>query len=284
MTLKPIQLPDRRPGVQARGRHIGARFGVQAADGRAEITIYDEIGYFGVSASAVRRTLDGIDAKEILVRINSPGGDVFDGIAIYNDLLAHPAKVSVEVTGIAASAASIIAMAGDTIGMGENTFLMIHNAWGLAIGNKADMRAFADVLDRIDGALAQTYATRTGQDVADIAKMMDEETWMGAAEAVDKGFATAVLAADPNAKALFDLSVFAHVPGALKGGMERDLRSLGYSQTEAKAAVTKGFEALPQRDVVAAEHQRDVDDLASIAASGMLMAKFHMATRDYRRA
>lgn len=161
------------------------------------ISIYDVIGEDvwtggGVTAKRISAALRSIGQNEVTVKINSPGGDMFEGIAIYNLLRAHPAKVTVDVLGWAASAASIIAMAGDEIRMGLGTFMMVHNAWGMVIGNRHDMRETADLFDGFDSAIAGIYEARTGMKRADIEKLMDAETFMGPSEAVTNGFADAV--------------------------------------------------------------------------------------------
>jgi ATP-dependent protease ClpP protease subunit len=161
------------------------------------ITMFDVIGEdwwtgAGVTAKRVSAALRSIGDKDVTVKINSPGGDMFEGIAIYNLLRSHPAKVTVEVLGWAASAASIIAMAGDEIRMGLGTFMMVHNAWGVVIGNRHDMRDAADLFDGFDSAIADIYEARTGMKRADIEKLMDAETFMGPSEAVKNGFADVV--------------------------------------------------------------------------------------------
>ncbi|MBM9968481.1 Clp protease ClpP, partial [Pseudomonas aeruginosa] len=115
------------------------------------------------------------------------------GLAIYNLLREHKGKVSVNIIGLAASAASFIAMAGDEIRIGRAAFLMIHNAWLIAMGNRNDLREIADWLEPFDMTLADIYAQRTGIDIDDIVKQMDAETWIGGREAVDKGWADAFL-------------------------------------------------------------------------------------------
>lgn len=171
------------------------------------ITIYDMIGEDwwtggGFTESRMAAALRKIGNQAVTVNINSPGGDMFAGIAMYNMLVAHPAKVTVNVMGMAASAASIIAMAGDTIAMGTGSFLMIHNAWGMVIGNKAEMRAAADVFEGFDGALASIYHARTGVSLDEITALMDAETWLAAEDAVAQGFADTTTASDaPGAKA-----------------------------------------------------------------------------------
>lgn len=161
------------------------------------ITMFDVIGEDwwtggGVTAKRISAALRSIGNKDVTVKINSPGGDMFEGIAIYNLLRSHPAKVTVEVLGWAASAASIIAMAGDEIRMGLGSFMMIHNAWGVVIGNRHDMRASADLFDGFDSAIVDIYEARTGMKRTEIETLMDAETFMGPSEAVKNGFADVV--------------------------------------------------------------------------------------------
>lgn len=177
--------------------------GVRAAvdDSETSITIYDVIGedYWaggGVTVSRIDAALRKIGNREVTVFINSPGGDVFEGIAIYNRLREHPANVTVKIMGLAASAASIIAMAGDRIEIGTASFLMIHNAWVVAAGNRHDMREVADYLEPFDAALASVYEERSGGDRAEIVAMMDAETWLNGSQAIEKGLADALLTAD----------------------------------------------------------------------------------------
>lgn len=156
-----------------------------------EIYVYDEIGFWGITAKEFARDLKELDPKDgIDLRINSPGGSVTDGIAIYNLLKRHKATVNVFVDGVAASMASVIAMAGDTITIPENALMMIHNPWGGAMGDADEMRKTADLLDKMKKALLSAYADKTGLDDDEISSMMDAETWMTGAEAVEKGFAT----------------------------------------------------------------------------------------------
>lgn len=170
----------------------------------AVLSIFDDIGAFGVSAKSFLNDLASAQGDSVRVEINSPGGDVFAGLAIYNGLRNSGKKVNVRVLGLAASAASLVAMAGDTIEMPENSFMMVHNPWGFAIGGASDMRDTADMLDKLGASLASTYAKRTGKSAEEIAALLDAETWMSAAEAVDAGFATAVISEVP-VKAAFDL-------------------------------------------------------------------------------
>lgn len=174
---------------------------ISAKSDDATITIYDAIGSdgwsdSGVTAKRVSAALRAIGEREITVSINSPGGDFFEGLAIYNLLREHPHKVVVKVVGLAASAASVIAMAGDEVQVAKSGFLMIHNAWAFVVGNKEDMWGAADILDGFDKAMADLYATATGMDSKKIAELMDAETWMSGQSAVDQGFATGLLPAD----------------------------------------------------------------------------------------
>lgn len=165
------------------------------------ITMFDTIGEDfwtgdGVTAKKVTAQLRAIGDRPITVQINSAGGDMFEGIAIYNVLREHSQEITVQIIGMAASAASIIAMAGDKIEIGSASFLMIHNAWVLAIGNRHDMAETATFLEPFDAAMRDVYAQRSGMKADDVAKMMDDETWLSGSVAIDKGFADALLAAD----------------------------------------------------------------------------------------
>lgn len=172
------------------------------ADEPGTISIYDVIGYDwdggGFTAKRTAAALRAIGKRDVTVNINSPGGDMFEGLAIYNILREHPAKVSVKVMGIAASAASIIAMAGDDVRMGSGSVLMIHNAWGLVIGNRHDFADSASVFQTFDQSMASIYSARTGLDEAKVLSMMDgpnqasDGTYMTASEALELGFADSV--------------------------------------------------------------------------------------------
>lgn len=164
-----------------------------------EVAIYDEIGYWGVTASDFVAELQGIDTKNITLRVNSPGGDVFDGLAILNSLRNHPATVNVMVDGLAASAASFIAMAGDSVTMAPNSMMMIHEASGLCMGNAVDMRELADLLDKTSANIADIYARRSGRPADEHRAAMRTETWYSDQEAVDAGLADSVLGSDAKA-------------------------------------------------------------------------------------
>lgn len=170
-----------------------------AAEGEDTITIFDVIGEDwwtggGFTAKRASAALRSIGNKPVTVQINSPGGDLFEGLAIFNMLREHPAKVTIEVLGWAASAASIIAMAGDEIVMGLGTFMMVHNAWGAVVGNRHDFREAADLFESFDSAIADIYEARAGAKSSrkDIEKLMDAETFLSPSDAVAKGFADRV--------------------------------------------------------------------------------------------
>jgi len=157
----------------------------------AEISIYDEIGFWGVSAASFAQDLKscGNNLKQINLHIHSPGGDVFDGIAIYNLLKNHPANVTVYIDGLAASMASVIAMAGNEVIMPENAMMMIHKPWGIQGGDAEDMRKYADLLDKVENTLIPAYANKTGKTPEELAEMLSAETWLNGKECVEQGFA-----------------------------------------------------------------------------------------------
>ena len=153
---------------------------------RGEIWLYDQVGegwFGGISAKdfAQQVTLLG-KVDTINLHINSPGGSVFDGVAIYNVLKNHPADIEVDIDGVAASIASVIAMAGNEIRIAANAMMMIHDPVGMSMGGAGDMRKTADLLDQIKGVIVDTYAKRTGQPADALETWMSDETWMGAAE------------------------------------------------------------------------------------------------------
>lgn len=166
----------------------------KAADA-IEISIFDDIGAWGITAQAFINGLKEHKGKAVTCLINSPGGSVFDALAMYNALRANGGKVTTKVIGVAASAASLVAMAGDEIIMPENTFMMIHNPWAFAAGNADELRDFADTLDTIGSSLVKTYVARTGLPEDEVKALLDAETWLSAEEAQAKGFCTTVEAA-----------------------------------------------------------------------------------------
>jgi ATP-dependent protease ClpP protease subunit len=201
------------------------------SDGTLELMVYEEIGTDfwsgqGVGVKEFKQQIDQAgNFQRILIRINSPGGDAFEGIAIYSLIRAQKKPVEVCVDGIAASAASIIAMAGDTITMGPNTMMMIHEAEGGCLGRAEDMRKMADALEKVSTAIGQTYVRRTGKPVDEIAAMMNAETWMNADQCLAEGFCTAITS-EPDqaveeralnmARRFAGLARMKHLPDALR--------------------------------------------------------------------
>lgn len=175
-----------------------------AAGPAAEVSIFDEIGYWGVTAKDFIDAIKPYKGKALDVAINSPGGDVFAGIAIYNALRAHGGTVTTRALGVAASAASIVMMAGDVREMPANAMVMVHNPWSFAAGNADELRNTADVLDKIGDSLVSIYTARTGKAEDEIRAMLATDTWMSADEAKELGFVDTVTPSF-EAKALFDL-------------------------------------------------------------------------------
>lgn len=218
MDAKPAGLKF-KPPASALARFDKSIKSEKKADG--EIEILGEIGESGwvtefTTAKMVKDQLKAIGKAPVLVTVNSPGGDAFEGIAIYNLLREHQGKITVHVLGLAASAASIIAMAGDTIKVGEAAMLMIHSSHGVVVGDQGDMREFADLLDSIDRAVASLYAARSGKSEDEVLELMRKETWMSGPEAVKAGFADIALG-DGKKKTNNRITspVFAHVPKEL---------------------------------------------------------------------
>ena len=156
------------------------------------VTLYDEIGAFGAGSKEFLADLGKLSGQHIHLRINSPGGSVIEGTAIYNALRRHEGGLTVHIDAMAASMASVIAMAGSPVFMADNALLMIHNPWTVSMGESKDLRKEADLLDKLKVNLRNAYVRKTGMDAEEIAQMMDEETWLDAVEAVALGFADAI--------------------------------------------------------------------------------------------
>lgn len=246
MTIKTLPgAPEGRPcaGVssQVQPRALDRwNAGVKAADSEGErsISVYDVIGYDpwtgeGVTAKRISAALRSMGKGPVTVNVNSPGGDMFEGLAIYNLLREHDGEVTVKILGLAASAASIIAMAGDTVQIARAGFLMIHNAWVMAMGNRNDLAEISDTLKPFDEAMASIYAARTGQDSKLMAKLMDSETWIGGEAAVEGGFADELLASDQVEKGSGKASASA------VRRIEAGLRASGMPKSEAMRLISE---------------------------------------------
>ena len=205
----------------------------------AEIYIYDEIGGWGISARAFANELKALgDIRNITLRIHSPGGDVFEGMAIYNLLDQHPAQITVKIDGLAASMASVIAMVGDEVQIPENAMIMVHKPWGIQGGNANDMRRYAELLEKIEGTLLSAYTQKTGKTADEISALLDAETWLGGQEAVDAGFADTLIAPLEAAACLTSnrLKEFEKMPKSMKTLMKP--RAQGASNVPAEVNPT----------------------------------------------
>ncbi|MGS4947965.1 head maturation protease, ClpP-related [Meridianimarinicoccus sp. RP-17] len=197
-------------------------YAIRARGTGAEVAIYDEIGAYGVSAKGFLAELGALpEGTPVDLRLNSPGGSVFDAVAIHNALKRHEGPVTVWIDGIAASAASYIAMAGDEIVMPENAFLMIHDPAGLVMGTAEDMRAMAEALDKVKGSLVSGYAAKSGRTPEEVSALMAAETWFDASDAVAQGFADRLI--EPvRIAARFDIGRFRNAPPVLVEAVEAD--------------------------------------------------------------
>jgi ATP-dependent protease ClpP protease subunit len=161
-------------------------------NGEATIHLYDEVGAFGSGSKEFLADLGKLDGQHIHLRINSPGGSVVEGTAIYNALRRHKGGLTVHIDALAASMASVIAMAGAPVYIADNALMMIHNPWTVSMGDSDQLRREAALLDKLKDSLRNAYVRKTGMEADRIAQMMDEETWLDAVEAVALGFADAI--------------------------------------------------------------------------------------------
>ena len=226
------------------------------------IEILDVIGFDysdgGITVKSIMTKLEEFDGNDIKIVINSPGGDMFEGIAIMNALKQYQGKVHADVIGLAASAASVVMMGCDTVRIAESGFVMIHNCWTVAAGDRKEFARMSEYLSPFDDSMANLYSQRTGIDKAEIAEMMDKETFLSGANAIEKGFADALLdeeiieaKLDTNLKALREL--------------EASLRESGYSRTQAKALLNdlKGKTSTAEDDKPVAVDMSETFALAS---------------------
>ena len=184
----------------------------------ATVYIYDIIdAYWGISAKNFARELAAITTPNIDLRINCPGGDVFEARAMMAAISDHPAKVTAKIDGLAASAATALTLACDSVEIIEGGFYMIHKAWTFEMGNADDLRVTADLLDKVDGVLADGYAQKTGKSVDDILGQMTAETWFTAEEAVSEGYANSVtsVGVSNSTRTAFNVTAYANAPTAL---------------------------------------------------------------------
>lgn len=231
-------------------------------DSPSTLSIFDEIGFWGVQAKDFIRDLRAVKSKVLNVEINSPGGDVFAGLAIYNALKSSGKEIVVRVMGVAASAASLIAMAGDKIIMPKNTFMMIHNPWSFATGNADALRETADTLEKIGFSLRATYARRTKMSEEDLEPLLAKDTWMTAEEALGLGFATEVVD-EVTAQAKFDVAR-ADLPQAV-AALFAVAKAAADPAPSAEGDTTPSLEADPASSAVTDPPSSEATDPASSA-------------------
>ncbi len=217
------------------------------ADDEAEILIYDYIGWPYNDAGEFIKAMSELKQKKIVVRINSPGGDVWDSFAIANAIQAHPSKPITRIESLAASAASYIAVSGHEKQAFKNTMIMIHEPMTGFWGNQHEFREIADILQQINGNMVDMYADNTDIGKRELKDMLKAETWMTAKVAKEKGFVDNIIEAGKPVNANFDLSVFANCPDEFKAviepieknlterEIEKALRDAGLSRTKAKS-------------------------------------------------
>jgi len=224
---------------------------VNKKDEPTQIFLYDEIGLGGVTAETFIKDLESIK-NDVVIRIKSPGGSVFDGMAIYNEIRNFRFSTIVSIDSLAASVAATIAMAGDKITMAEGAFLMIHDPYSLVIGTAKDMRKEANLLEKIKDQTVKVYQQKSKKSKEEIEKLMSAGTWYTCDEALQNGFIDEIKGVS-TAENLFDLSVFNNVPDFFKsnGGVtprpkdyEKALRDAGMSRREAKAVLSEGLSSL----------------------------------------
>lgn len=224
-----------------------------------EIFIYDVIGWPFNDINELVRALSDMKGKTPLARINSPGGDVFDGFALYNAFSSHQGGVNVRIESLAASIASVIAMGGKKVEAYPNAMLMVHNSWTVVAGNRAELIETADLLEKIDGNILDSYTKKTKIGKREMRDMMDAVTWMTAKEMKEKGFIDSIIDGKA-AKAQFDLSIFANCPDELRGegrelterDAERALRDAGFSRHKAKALLAGRSQGEGESEIIAA--------------------------------
>lgn len=252
--------------------------GIRAsASEERSISVLDVIGEDfwtgdGVTTKRIAGALRSLGSGPVTVNVNSPGGDMFEGLAIYNLLREHDGPVTVRVLGLAASAASIIAMAGDTVQVARAGFLMIHNSWVMAAGNRNELREVADFLEPFDAAMAEIYAARSGLPATEVATLLDAETWMGGSAAVEQGFADGLLPSD-QVDEQDDKS-----PSAVRR-LEAALRASGMPSNEAKRLISEFKAGLRdaagsgERDATE-QGQRDAALLATVGPLPRIQSPF----------
>lgn len=249
------------------------------------VYIYDEIGspggYWGVDPEQFAKDLAEMSGP-VAIKINSPGGSVFGGMSIYNAIAQYDGETTTVCDGLAASAASYILMAGDTVKINQGAFVMIHEALSIMYGNAKEFRKEADLLEKVDKQIAGFYVRKTGKDLSEIQDIMTDETWFTADEALEFGLVDEVMEKEKPAENLFDLSVFNNTPDSLVHTEDREtrqpkdfeqaLRDAGMSRREAKAVLAGGLKAIEEP-----EPEEPIEKQASTRDRDILQAEFELA-------
>lgn len=269
----------------------------KTGDGETTIHLYDEVGAFGAGSKDFLADLGKLDGQHIHLRINSPGGSVIEGTAIYNALRRHQGGLTVHIDALAASMASVIAMAGAPVYMADNALMMIHNPWTVSAGDSDQLRREADLLDKLKSTLVNAYKRKSGMEEEEIAQMMDKETWLDAVEAVALGFADAIeegvaaaaTATPEQLRARFD--TFAkgmtaetpapEAPEVQAPAIETDSAPAA-AQPEAPAASENAPAASPEQEAPAAEEPPAEPQAKVSTAVDAILAKYNdaLAERD----
>jgi ATP-dependent protease ClpP protease subunit len=249
-----------------------APYTVKALSGDAtELWIMDVLGWPWNDINSMIREVSSLKEKELLVRLNSPGGDPIDTFALYHALKNHSAKVTVRIEALAASAASFLALAGNEVQAYSSSLMMIHNSWVVTSGNRFELQDTADVLEKIDDNMRDIYVEKSKMGKKEVADMMKAETWLSAKEAKDKGFVNTILDGKP-VKAAFDLSIFSNLPDEFKPEsnkkpltereIERAIRDVfGLSENRAKTIISK----CKKEDEVEADNSAELAEVIAAA-------------------
>jgi ATP-dependent protease ClpP protease subunit len=273
---------------------IAPWFGVaNAPNGDMQVLLYDVIGSNGVSAEALVSAIKTTKAATIRVNLNTVGGSVFDGVAIYNALVDSPARVITKVDGVAASIGSVIALAGDEVRMADNAMMMIHNPRSVAVGGADDMRSAADFLDKVKDTIVGTYAAKTGKTPREMSDLMDAETWFAADEAVAIGLVDAIDKNDqpgplatPNLNyGVFNVCDFKNVPDAIRQRVPATSgtypgRTSAVATAPATATVTKEPNMTPEVFAQYAVEHPDAPEVKSLIATGYTAGKAEASAKE----
>jgi len=244
------------------------------SEDEAEIYIMDYIGWPFNSAEDFVKTLTGMTQSKITIRINSPGGDVWDAHAIHNAIKRHKSKPTTCVESLAASAASYIFIAGYKKLAYKNSMIMIHEPMTGMYGNQFELRETADILQQISDAMVDMYADNTSVGKRELRDMLKAETWMSAKLAKEKGFVDSIIESGNRTKAAFDISIFNNLPDEFvaEGNepavrrYEKALRDVGASKSEAKAILARGLKAVAEDDEVKRKNEIEAQEIAVVTA------------------